>query len=82
MIGSPRPDGSSGVTGGLAEILRLRGLFGNLGELSFVFTTGNGGGIGHRSRNPPPGGVKRRKPGSQRGAVSGDTDELSAGGGE
>ncbi len=31
---------------------------------------------------PPPGGVKRRKPGSQRGAVFRDTGELSAGGGE
>lgn len=34
---------------------------------------GNGGGIGHRSRVPHLGGVKQRKPGSQREAGSSDT---------
>ncbi len=33
---------------------------------------GHGGGIGHRSRVPHLGGVKQRKPGSQRGAGSSD----------
>lgn len=73
---------SSGGTGELAESFRLHGTPGILGGLRSSFTTGNGGGIGHRSRVPPPGGVKQRKPGSQRGAVSSDADELSPGGGE
>ncbi|CAL9638823.1 hypothetical protein SUDANB105_06292 [Streptomyces sp. enrichment culture] len=58
------PPGAIVWTGRLAGIFRWSGIF---GECRSSFMAGNGGGIGHRSRNPHPGGVKQRKPGSHWG---------------
>jgi hypothetical protein len=58
------PPGAIDRSGRLAGIFRWSGIF---GQCRSSFMTGNGGGIGHRSRNPHPGGVKQRKPGSHWG---------------
>ncbi|AZQ33354.1 hypothetical protein EJ357_07750 [Streptomyces cyaneochromogenes] len=54
-------------SGQLAGFLSFAGIFGTRRS---SFCTGNGGGMGHRSRIPSPGGVKQRKPGSRWGAWS------------
>src|SRR5206468_7343668 len=62
---------SIGAAGQLARIFRFLGIFGTRRS---SFSSRNGGGIGHTSRIPQPGGVKQRKPGSHWGAVCSDTD--------
>ncbi|POX59142.1 hypothetical protein C3492_34275 [Streptomyces sp. Ru62] len=54
----------SHAAGRLAGIFRQLGIF---GVSRASFSMGNGGGMGHRSRIPHPGGVKQRKPGSHWG---------------
>ncbi|GAA3992329.1 hypothetical protein GCM10022232_28960 [Streptomyces plumbiresistens] len=58
-----------GPTDQLAGILRSLGI---LKGIRSSYVLGVGGGIGHRSRNPHPGGVNQRKPGSHWGAGSSD----------
>lgn len=69
----------AGFSGQLAGILSFPGIF---RPRRSSFCTGNGGGMGHRSRILPLGGVKQRKPGSHWGAESSDTGKGSTGGGE
>ncbi len=69
----------AGLAGQLAGNSSFAGIFRTPRSSFFL---GNGGGLGHRSRMAPPGGVKQRKPGNRWGAESSDAGERSAGGGE
>jgi hypothetical protein len=55
------PDNARDTAGRLAGTFWFPGIF--VAGCS-SFSMGNGGGIGHSSRIPHPGGVKQRKPGS------------------